>query len=765
MPLVNVIPSMFHRRLALLCALVVAGMSVILARAFWLTIVQGEELRARAESRLVQDRWTPTVRGRILDRKGRVLAEDRPTFDVALDYRVLTGQWAYEQAARRAFRENKNQWKRLSPQKREALIQALLPEFTPRLEDMWRTFGEVAGIELDELDRRRHEIVERVQRMASTVWAKRVAAEKAALREQATSEEFVLPARPIAEQEEAHVLLRGLDDATAFRFRAMTETVPGLKVVDASRRRYLYESVEVSLDRSRLPSPLREGSPLTIRVEGVATQLLGWMREKPQKEDYDRRRAWHEEMRRLDPSIDAIDRGRYASTDAVGSSGLEATQENTLRGLRGRTLTRLDTGEAVALDATPGKDVQLTLDAALQARVQGVLDPQFGLTRIQSWHGQPKPDEPSLPIGHALASAAVVIDVGSGDILAMASSPSFTREQLQRDPASIFQNPGPDPWLDRPLARPYEPGSIVKPLVLVEAVSKGVHSLEQPIECNGHFLPNNPNILRCWIYRKDPYNFATHMTQTGGPLYAREALARSCNIYFYTIGRALGLDGMQELYRKLGVGTAYSIGASGAVPGFLGRVDGKPWSAIDASIMAIGQGPVGWTPLHAADAYATLARRGLRLTPRLIMGAEQSATDLKWNARAVEEALGGLADGVRETYGTAHHIIVNGAREDTFNVPGARVLAKTGTAQANPFKGDDPDGDGPLEAPTFKLDHAWCVALVGDEGGPPRYAIAVVTEYGGSGGKVSGPVANQIVQALVEEGYLHGAGTRAEAAP
>jgi cell division protein FtsI/penicillin-binding protein 2 len=124
--------------------------------------------------------------------------------------------------------------------------------------------------------------------------------------------------------------------------------------------------------------------------------------------------------------------------------------------------------------------------------------------------------------------------------------------------------------------------------------------------------------------------------------------------------------------------------------------------------------------------------------------------------RAIELALQGL-DGVvnDRRFGTANGLSVEGAREPIFNAPGVHVWGKTGTATAPPLipKNAPRDSEGnPI--PARKGDHAWVTVLVGREGDRPRYAISVMMEYAGSGGKVSGPLANQIIHALIAEGYL-----------
>jgi len=350
-----------------------------------------------------------------------------------------------------------------------------------------------------------------------------------------------------------------------------------------------------------------------------------------------------------------------------------------------------------------------------------------------------------------------VIEISTGEIVAMVSAPSFDRETLREDPGSVFLDPLLAPWVNRAVARPYPAASIVKPLVLCEAVTRGVHKLSHLIECTGHFFPDVPGKFRCWIYRPR-YGMATHSSITGGPLSATEALARSCNIYFYTLGQALGPDRMRAFYESLGVTKPYDLGLPGTSAGFLGFRGNREIEPNEAIMMAIGQGPISWTPLHAADAYATLARGGLRIEPTLIRGRSRpSYAYLGWDADAVAAAMEGLRQGVAKPYGTANHITYDTLREPIFNAPGVTVMAKTGTGQATTTRGEDPDGDGPERAPVLRRgDHAWTVALVGARGGPPEYAIAVVVEHGGPGGRVAGPIANQVVRALQAEGYLPG---------
>ncbi|MFN5662725.1 MAG: penicillin-binding transpeptidase domain-containing protein, partial [Planctomyces sp.] len=178
------------------------------------------------------------------------------------------------------------------------------------------------------------------------------------------------------------------------------------------------------------------------------------------------------------------------------------------------------------------------------------------------------------------------------------------------------------------------------------------------------------------------------------------------------------------------------------------------------TLMGIGQGPVAWTPLHAADAYATLARSGLRIVPRLRMDEPLRSINLGLNPRSVAIALEGLSKAVNDERGTGHHITVDwpdGARrENIFTAPGVQVWGKSGTADSGQKARD---AQGRLLADdrgqAISLDHAWFVVLAGRAGeNRPRYAVAVLVEFGGSGGRIAGPLTNQILLALKAEGYL-----------
>jgi len=751
------IPSMFHRRLVLLAAGAVGVISVLGARAVHLTLVQGEASRAEAEERLSARRLLPTYRGSILDRHGRVLARDSACHDLAVPYRVIVGDWAVEQAIARARSEvGAAAWDELGPDEQWGAIAARLPEWEARVRQMWQSICRDGGLTEDELHQRLDDIVRQVQKLSEWVRDNRTQREQAlhVLSEDAARSKA---AQPIREQREAHVVLPHLDDEAAFALRKLAEQYPDLiELRESTRRDYALLEQRVSIDRASLPAPIRvtDGDRrfASMVVRGVGDHVIGAMRDEIWESDSARR-----PFKNSDDG--ATDLGGYLPGDSVGLRGIELTLESTLRGVRGMVSEDLETGAETRVAMVPGHDVLTTLDIALQARVQAILMPELGLTRVQQWHagwngGAALPT--SLPLGTPLKSAAVVMDVESGQVLAMVSMPTIAMGGFD----SAEAMPLSEVLVNRAAEAIYAPGSILKPFVLAAAIGEGVHDLGHPIECRGHFYESRPDVARCWIYR-ERFGFQTH-----GSLLADEALARSCNMFFYTLGQRLGIARLSAWLRRFGLGEPLQAGlasrstdssgrefwtgeAGGEVPTSATIARLKEEGTIDfmSVILGIGQGEVTWTPLQAANAYAMLARGGrvrdasLLVNPSLARPGS-AREDIGLSRRLVDTTLEGLRQSVEERHGTGHHITyADGSIEPIINAPGVTVWAKTGTA----------------ESPMKELAHAWFVGLVGAgdrSTARPEFVIAVIVEFAGSGGKVSGPIANQIIRALQHEGYL-----------
>ncbi len=772
MDLRKFIPSMFHRRVLLLGSACVALLGLCFAKACHLTLVEGPSLRAKAEQALDRREFLPTTRGVILDRRGRKIAIDQASYDLAVEYKVITGEWAVEQAKARARRANADSWNTLSADEQSDLVEPYIAEFREVEQRIWKTIRQLGNLDQVEIDNRCNQIKTVVERRASYLWEQQ---RKREVEQYGSLRDDFRPMR-IAEREQAHVILTRIGDDVAFEMMALSRELPGMiRVQDSHRRHHPWTTRTYTIDRRSLPRDLRSDRPLTVEVRGVADHILGSVRDEVWAEDIERRPFY-------DEVTGEIDLKGYRVGDSVGHSGLERTFEDQLRGARGMVTERKDTGVRNRLEPQSGDDLQLALDIELQGRIQAVLDPDLGLTRVQSWHNNHR-----LPLGWKLNAAAVVMDVETGEILALVSTPSIT-DGLDMSDRMQAQN---QPRVNRAVEAIYPPGSIVKPLVLIAAVSDGAHDLEVPITCNGQFYEQHDNFARCWIFREQ-FGWQSH-----GPLRASEAIGRSCNIYFYHMADKLGIDRLKAWLHWFGMGRLLDIGLTrelqtenpatgelkthtvGGSPGILPSEHRIAQMASSGSLrsgtifMGIGQGPIAWTPLHAANAYAMLARGGEVHTPTLVRGFERdqiAPASRMLPGDLIHATLEGLRQSAEEQHGTGNHLSYADdlTQESIINAPGVTVWAKTGTAQA-PKLPADVNGDGEItevrdDNGTLTdiegipgLDHAWYVGLVGPKGADrPTIAISVLVEYGGSGGRCAGPVANQIIRALQIEGYLPG---------
>lgn len=782
----SIIPSMFARRLLLVGSMLAAPMAALIAQVGRLGILEHHRLADAADAALIERRWIPAQRGRVLDRLGRVMAYDRPGFTVEVDYAVLDGSWAARTAASLAPRVNPDAWAAQDAKGRQAMTRALEARLSDHVSAMWDRIASLCGRDPAEVRAQVERTLRQVERAHDVV---RGAARSRLLRERLASGLEVTDearraiesqsAAPIREQRAPHPIVADIPDAAGFELARLAEsrltlsppgvvppvavpTLPGLRVTPSIDRVHPFDLATVRVDGRTLPAAMRTDDDIVLVVEQPAWHILGETRRGPRAEDIQaRERALLDSPHRPEvytPS--GVDRGRYEPDDAVGHRGVERLAEHRLRGLRGVVERHRSTGDERTTPPLPGDDVRLTIDAALQARVAAALEPQLGLTRVQPWHGSTEAD-----VGEVLSGAAVVLDIDTGDILAMVSTPAprtiHTQAMAGDDTDPQPRGWSPDPIVNRAIAAAYPPGSIVKPLIAVEAVAHRRLSIGSGVVCSGHLLPDREDLYRCWIYKR----FGVTHSPSGGALSVAESIKVSCNIFYYEMGRRLGVEGVADAYADFGLGTPFGLGLGPEWPGGLGQADGggvltRGLTTADAILMGIGQGPVSWTPLHAANAYATLARGGVLVPPRIIAGARPAPpTRLELDSAALTEALQGLSLSVNDPGGTGSTLDTGSGREPIFNVPGVDVWGKTGTATAPPIL-HDPDGPtGPAPARTVRQgDHAWFVVLTGPRGGRPTHAAAVIIEYGGSGGRVAGPVMNQLLHALRDQGYLEPGG-------
>ncbi len=756
------IPSMFHRRLLLLLLVTVLVSLVLAVRTVQLTMGSMHTQRlSEAESALRVPQLIPTIRGRILDRHGHVLAQDEPGWDVAVDFSVIVGSWAYDQAMYAARRDQGESWAELSPYERDALISEYRGPYDEQVEMLWQTLSDLGRIDRSEIERKKNAIRQRIQNVASHLWA--IWRER---RKQELDEDVPLAsvAKPIQEQDQAHSILTHISESTRAiiqSFIAESSHDDALRVwqeVEVRRpqqRTYPWETRTILIDRSHMPSPLRSDEPLKVTVEGVGMHIIGRMRH-----------IWKEDMEsgQINPFRRRDERGKsvtdlagYLPGDLIGSGGIESGCELRLRGSRGKFVRHLDTGYEDRIEPVPGTDVHLTIDIKLQARIQAIMAPESGLMTLQSWQHPGAESEGRL--GQRLNGSAVVLEVETGEVLAAVSMPPLSQRMIRDQPERIFGDHINRPYVNRVVSQPYQPGSTVKPLLFAAAVTAGKVGLEETITCKGYLDEGHPDRYRCWIYKR-------YMSMHG-PLEGVEAIARSCNVFFYTLGRRMGSMRLIDWYGRYGLGRVSHCGLPEEVAGDLPDPDlaGEPgvvgFLPADAIFMGIGQGPIRWTPLQAAAAYATLIRNGAYLSPTFIRGDAcgnpRQERNLNLNPSAVNKAMAGLYDVVNESYGTGRYLRVGEKRELIFDFEDLRLSGKSGTAQAVPLRVDS-DGDGRITGDDRIVrtgDHGWFIVLVQPPGTHrPAYVVAVVVEYSGSGSIFAGPIANQIVHAMQVEGYI-----------
>ncbi|MFZ9914681.1 MAG: peptidoglycan D,D-transpeptidase FtsI family protein [Phycisphaerales bacterium] len=753
----------FERRVAALIVVgcvVLAALGAQLAR---LSLAEHERHTASVEKYLTVRKLLPAPRGRILDRRGEVLAADRASWDVLLHYDAITGSWSSDQARRAIIKElGRPAWLEMSPAERAAAIVRRQEEYDATLEEVYRRLADAGGVPRSEIDARLDAVVARAAREVKS--RKEALVERAIALEGEDARLSEIDRERVSAQDDEHVILADVSDEVAFGFQRLAEELPGVVKVEPSMRRVRpWEEVRFSLPRDTFPAPIRASKDVEVLLEGVADHIVGSTRTQVFPEDLARRPL-------VDPvTREVVDRGGYRSDrDVIGASGIERRAEDLLRGTRGLVERDLEAASESRIEPAAGQDVVLTLDIRLQARLQALFAPESRLATIQQYQRgfdpEGNPRSGPLPLGWELDGAVVVIEIATGEILAAVSSPTIAEglampvERREREKPGIF----------RPFDAVYPPGSILKPLVLCAAVAEGVVRPDEAIECKGHYFEERNDMARCWIYRASEGRTATH-----GAIGAAEALARSCNIYFYTLAARLGPDRLVAWMRRFGMGAVPEAGlafeqraadgrmrllgeAAGSLPS-----DAEIARAIEKRdrmsviLLGIGQGALTWTPLQAAQAYATLARGGRVIAPHIVrgLGRGEVVRDLGIPREAVAASMEGLRASVRENYGTGHHITLEGgSRDELFDIPDVEVWGKTGTATA-PLLGLDADGDG-KDDERVRTDHAWFVGMAGEGGGAPRYAIAVVLDHGGSGGKVAGPVAAEAIRALAAEGYL-----------
>ncbi|MEM7577928.1 MAG: penicillin-binding transpeptidase domain-containing protein, partial [Planctomycetota bacterium] len=723
--------------------------------------------------------YIPTVRGRILDRTGVVLAVDEPGWDVEVEYRALTQQWVQDMAEAAARVELGGAWKEMGITQKDAAIAEHVGRYAEVAEQAWQLLSDLGDTPPLALEEVRASIVQRTERIAARVTEANRQNRMAELQEDVSVAEAYMEIR---EQHEPHAVLFDVAESsigvvgdliaeaerqaidwrrkTTRGYRITAAPPPSafwleVKPVRAKHRRYPLETVTLRLDRSSFPGPLASDEPATVTVAGVAMHVLGQLRPIYKEDALLKDRPF---LRQLPSEQWVEELGGYRAGDRLGAFGVERAAEMTLRGSRGKTVDRLDAKETVVeIPPVAGRDVTLTLDHRLQARAQAIMshDPDVGLMQIQPWLEAP------MPVGTQLNGAAVVMDLKTGEVLAAVSVPGVTLGDLTNRRFEVFNDFTFEPATFRATAKPYAPGSTAKPLILAAAIAEGVHDPDATIDCSlGYLYESRPTIFRDWIHR------ASEGAQNFGVLDGVTAIKVSSNVFFGVLGQRLRPERVHGWFSAFGAGRRLELTMDERA-GYVFDPNG-PNAVGLANMSCIGQGEIEMTPLQVLNAYATLFRGGEAIRPRFVRGEPHREGKLPIPDSALRVIREGMWKSANEgrngdpASGTTYQLNLGeyGPTRPIFNAPGVTVYAKSGSAQCSPtVEKFDRDGDGLVDLPHGDIvqqgAHAWVVALAKPEGQrEPTIGVVVLVEHGWSGGKTAGPIANQLIRACQVEGYL-----------
>lgn len=426
--------------------------------------------------------------------------------------------------------------------------------------------------------------------------------------------------------------------------------------------------------------------------------------------------------------LQRVDVADYSGTSHIGKVGLERYYEDLLHGsvghqsievnVQGRVLRVLEKKAP-----TPGNDLVLSLDAELQAVSEKAMADYTG--------------------------AVVVMVPETGEILAMASMPTydpnlFVHGISQKDYAELRDSED-RPLFNRALAGQYPPGSTIKPFMALAGLEHKAIGQKEKIDCTGFYLlPNEERKYRDW--KKEGH----------GSMDVGDALAESCDVFFYEMSYRLGIDNIYSFLHQFGFGERTGIDTMGEQSGLLPSREWKKrnrqkiWFPGETLIAGIGQGYVLTTPLQLVSATSTLSMRGLSLTPHFLQEIRYAASDIVEQVditpRRVElnkqvhwqNIIDGMVSVVHGTRGTAR---ATGYGLDYV------MAGKTGTAQVFGIAQDEEYDE---ETVDKKLrDHALFIAFAPED--KPKIAVAVIAENGGHGSGVAAPIARKVLNAWLEK--------------
>ena len=408
----------------------------------------------------------------------------------------------------------------------------------------------------------------------------------------------------------------------------------------------------------------------------------------------------------------------------VGKVGLEKTFEEKLIGTNdieryevnayGRRISQLEFQKG-----QKGKTLRLTIDTEVQKLANELLKDKAG--------------------------SICVMDIYTGAVIAMHSSPSFDPNLfvfgISQDDWQLIRNDPMKPLVNKTLQGNYSPGSTIKPIVALSALENGIVNTNFTVQCTGK-TEMYGQTYHCWKKKGHGY------------MNLRNAMKQSCDTYFYEVARKLGVDKLSETAKKFGLGEKvfgdlFDIEKKGLIPNTQWKKNalGKGWLLGETIITGIGQGYIQTTPIQLCLMTAQIANGGHKIYPHLVLDDKvndqliDKFTPLYKNSKNIKIVQDAIFSSTNEVMGTSYR-----SRIDNLKY---QFAGKTGTAQVKKITEEERE----LDLKTFQIpyeqrDHALYVAF-----GPyknPRYALSIIVEHGGNGSTTAAPMATKLFKLIID---------------
>lgn len=474
---------------------------------------------------------------------------------------------------------------------------------------------------------------------------------------------------------------------------------PRIVMADVSHE----ELAKIKVNSYRLPGVIINTVPARAYPgNSLAAQVLGYAREITK------------------PQLDSLQaKGVYKTGDVIGQSGLEKQWEESLRGQNGFVQVEVDAmghrrGELGIVDDQIGNDIVLTLDADMQRMAEAALGDRRG--------------------------AVVAIDPTNGEILVLASAPSFDANMFSgkmdsSDWAKVSLDKN-KPLTSRAISSKYPPGSTFKLFMAVAGLADKKITPSSEFFCPGYFN-----------FAGRPYKCHKHSGH--GSVNLSKAITVSCNVYFYQLGQLLNINGIEKYASMFGFGSVTGVELPGEDPGILPspawkkEVHGEKWWPGDTLPVSIGQGYLNVTPIQMAVGISALSNGGTVYKPFLVKKVIDHQTG---ETTVTQPSVVRNIPLDREVFETMRNFAINVVNDPRGTgkraaLPGITVAGKTGTAQMGAL-GKENLGE------RFK-DHAWFISYAPAEN--PQIAMAVIVENSGHGGEFAAPVTRQVMEVFFKK--------------